>query len=145
MSLAGLEASPKDLRSLLNILFPRTLRPMQSIFGSLIYYSRFVEDFEVYASVLYELCDADFNKIGRTDDVQMSISEVRRDQDRDTESAKKGDPDLITGGDRESEGRNCWEKVALAFVLLQNKLATTPVLKHFDPYRYPVIVVYASK
>ena len=33
----------------------------------------------------------------------------------------------------------------IAFTLLKAKIATTPILKHFDPDRSPVIVVYASK
>lgn len=52
VSSAGLEANPKDLGSLVNIPFPRTLRSMQSFLGSLSYYSRFIEDFAIYASVL---------------------------------------------------------------------------------------------
>ena len=35
ISLAGLEAHPKDLGSLVNVPFPRTLRSMQSFLGSL--------------------------------------------------------------------------------------------------------------
>ena len=52
ISLAGLEANPKDLGSLVNIPFPRTLQAMQSFLGSLNYYSRFIEDFAAYATVL---------------------------------------------------------------------------------------------
>ena len=33
----------------------------------------------------------------------------------------------------------------IAFTLLKTKIATTPILKHSDPDRQPVIVVYASK
>ena len=33
----------------------------------------------------------------------------------------------------------------IAFTLLKAKISTTPMLKHFDPDRLPVIVVYASK
>ncbi|KAL4176613.1 hypothetical protein KRP22_001554 [Phytophthora ramorum] len=36
---------------------------MQSFLGSLNYYSRFIEDFAVYAAVLYELREADFHEI----------------------------------------------------------------------------------
>ena len=43
VSHAGLEAYPKDLKSLVNIPFPRTLRSMQSFLGSLNYYSRFID------------------------------------------------------------------------------------------------------
>ena len=60
VSLAGLEANPKDLGSLVNIPFPTTFRSVQSFLGSLNYNSCFIEDFAVYASVLYELREADF-------------------------------------------------------------------------------------
>ena len=33
----------------------------------------------------------------------------------------------------------------IAFKLLKAKIATAPILKHFDPDRPPVIVVCASK
>ena len=62
VSLAELEANPKDLGSLVNMPFPRSLRSMKSFLGSLNYYSRFIEDFAVYASVLYELREIDFTK-----------------------------------------------------------------------------------
>ena len=45
VSLAGLEANPKDLGSLVSIPFPTTLRSMQSFLGVLNYYSRFIEGF----------------------------------------------------------------------------------------------------
>ena len=79
ISLAGLEANPKDLGSLVNIPFPRTLRAMQSILGSLNYYSRFIEDFAVYASVLYELREADFHEINRVSNAPKRTSAVRPD------------------------------------------------------------------
>ena len=48
-----------------------------------------------------------------------------------------GDPDLNEG--------SRWEKATIAFTLLKAKIATTPILKHFDPNQLRVIVVYASK
>ena len=70
VSFAGLEAHLKDLGSLVNIPFPGTLRPMQSFLGSLNYYSRFIEDFAIYASVLYELREADFHEIRHMDEAE---------------------------------------------------------------------------
>ena len=67
VSLAGLEVNPKDLGSLVNIPFPRTLRSMQSFLRSLNYYRRFIEDFAIYTSVLYELREAGFHNIRRMD------------------------------------------------------------------------------
>ncbi|POM59881.1 LOW QUALITY PROTEIN: reverse transcriptase [Phytophthora palmivora] len=43
--------------------FPTNPRSMQSFLGSLNYYSRFSEDFAIYASVLYERREADFYEI----------------------------------------------------------------------------------
>ena len=147
VSLAGLEAHPKDLGSLVNIPFPRNLRSMQSFLGSLNYYSRFIEDFAIYASVLYELREADFFEISRSGGVDHPVSEIK--EHRDPEATKDpdvfADHELNTGGDPDSEGRTRWEKAMIAFTMLKAKIAQTPILKHFDPDRTPVIVVYASK
>ena len=119
VSFAGLEAHPKDLGSLVNIPFPRTLRSMQSFLGSLNYYSRFIEDFAIYASVLYELREADFHEIRRMDEAESSTRDGKRANDRkclgnhdpnrngDTRgypkfsSAARGDPNRnsVTGDD----------------------------------------------
>ena len=61
-----LEDQPKNLETLVNIPFPSTLRAMQSFLGSLNYYRRFIEDFLVYAAVLYELRESDFFEISRS-------------------------------------------------------------------------------
>ncbi|GMF46030.1 unnamed protein product [Phytophthora fragariaefolia] len=55
VSMEGLEDHPKDLQALTDLSFPSTLRAMQSVMGSLNYYSRFIEGFAIYASVLYKL------------------------------------------------------------------------------------------
>ena len=65
MSIDGLEAQPKSLKSLVNIPFPSTLRAMQSFLGSLNYYRHFIEDFAVYTAVSYELRESDLFEIGR--------------------------------------------------------------------------------
>ena len=51
----------------------------------------------------------------------------------------------IAGDDPNSEGKNRWEKAIISFTLLKAKTATAQILKHFDPDRPPVIVVYATK
>ena len=99
VSLAGLEAHPKDLGPLVNIPFPRTLRSMQSFLGSLNYYSRFIEDFSIYASALYELSEADFYEV-LCMDTMKSLRSNKRIGDRKYQD--NSDPDRIdvTGGDR---------------------------------------------
>ena len=128
---------------------------MQSILGSPNYYSRFIEDFSVYASVLYELREDDFHEIRRTYDDPRTVEVAGRnrlchiahkgDRDRYPISGSDRDRFPISGGDQDPEGRSRWEKATIAFTFLKQKIATTPILKHFDPDRPLVIVVYASK
>ncbi|KAE8991160.1 hypothetical protein PR001_g21304 [Phytophthora rubi] len=56
----GLEANPKDLPALTDLPFPGSLRAMHSFLESLNYYSKFIEDYAIYAAVLYELREVDF-------------------------------------------------------------------------------------
>ena len=42
------------------------------VLGSLNYYRRFIEVFAIYASVLYELREADFHEIRRMDEAESS-------------------------------------------------------------------------
>ena len=117
VSMDGLKALPKNLESLVNIPFPSTLRAMLSFLGSLNYYRRFIEDFSVYAASLYELTESYFFEIGRS---QLASGEEWPNEDR-------------------------WKEAKVAFPMLKDKISTTLMLKHFDPDRPPVIVVYASK
>ena len=95
-------------------------------------------------------------QINRVSDASKPTSAVRPDAihegsaggDRDLHPKPEIDVDrypMVAGDDRDPEGRNRWEKAMIAFTLLKAKIATPPILKHFDPYRSPVIVVYASK
>ncbi|OWZ15075.1 reverse transcriptase [Phytophthora megakarya] len=67
--IGGLKASPKDLKSLTYLLFPGSLRSMHSFLGSLNYYSRFIEDYAIYASVLYELREVEFAELEKRSDL----------------------------------------------------------------------------
>ncbi|POM71785.1 Reverse transcriptase [Phytophthora palmivora] len=120
-SAKGLETHPKDLSALQELPFPINLRSMQSFIGSLNYYSRFIEYFAIYASVLYELREADFYEITRR-----------------TKSTGD-DVDVMT----EENGR--WTEARTTFAILKNKIVTAPILRHFDVDRQPAVVVYASK
>ncbi|POM63433.1 Reverse transcriptase [Phytophthora palmivora] len=121
VSAEGLETHPKDLSAFQELPFPTNLKSMQSFLGSLNYYSRFIEDFAIYASVLYELREADFYEIAR---------KIKS-----------------TGGDEgvvaEEDCR--WTEARTAFATLKNKIVNAPILQHFDVDRQPVVVVYASK
>ena len=102
MSLAELKANPKDLYSLVNIPFPRSLRSVQSFLGSLNYYSQFIKDVFVNASVLYGLREADFHEIHRAYDDPKTVEVAGRT--RLCHTAHKSNQKLhpIAEGDQES-------------------------------------------
>ncbi|OWZ05002.1 reverse transcriptase [Phytophthora megakarya] len=70
VSIGGLEANPKDLKSLTDLSFPGSLRSMQSFLDSLNYYSRFIEDYAIYASILYELREVEFAELEKRSDLR---------------------------------------------------------------------------
>ncbi|OWZ13092.1 reverse transcriptase [Phytophthora megakarya] len=113
VSTDGWEAKPKDLEAFSNLPFPTKLKSMQSFLGSLNYYSRFIEDFAVYAAILYELRES-------------------------TEEPEEGTA-------LADEERDRWTRAMNVFTKLKAKIISTPILKHFDPGRAPVIVLYANK
>ncbi|POM68913.1 Reverse transcriptase [Phytophthora palmivora] len=121
VSAEGLETHPKDLAALQELSFPANLRSMQSFLGSLNYYSRFIEEFATYASVLYELHEADFYEIAR---------KIKSTGDDKNVIAEEG---------------GMWTEARTAFAILKNKIVTAPILLHFDVDRQPVVVVSASK
>ncbi|GMF46128.1 unnamed protein product [Phytophthora fragariaefolia] len=114
-----MEARPKDLSSLVDLPSPTSLWSMQSFLGSLNYYSRFIEDFAIYASILYELREIDFFEAS-------------------------GQAKARLGSD-DQEQRDKWTRATKAFVLLKDKIVHAPILTHFDPDKRPVVILYASK
>ena len=57
-----------------------------------------------------------------------------------------GDTQYETGDEvTVTKSRDRWDKARIAFDILKAKIASTPILKHYDPDRVPVLVVYASK
>ena len=74
MSAKEFRTHPKDLQSLVNLPLPTSLKAMQSFLESLNYYSRFLEDYVIYASILYELRELDYHVLrrlmGKTGDIQ---------------------------------------------------------------------------
>ena len=69
--------------------------------GSLNYYSRFIEDFAIYASVLYELREADFHEICRLSSEDVGIPVVKCDNKCQHQEKNRGcSPDYKSGGDQ---------------------------------------------
>ncbi|POM79942.1 Reverse transcriptase [Phytophthora palmivora] len=114
VSVEGLETHPKDLSALQELPFPTNLRSMPPD-------DTIIEDFAIYASVLYELREADFYEIARR-------------------TKSTGDDENVIG-----EEGGMWTEARTAFATLKNKIVTAPILLHFDVDRQPVVVVYASK
>ncbi|KAE8901230.1 hypothetical protein PF003_g14794 [Phytophthora fragariae] len=112
---------------------------MQSFLGSLNYYSRFLEDYAVYVSTLYELREVDFAELkARTDlrEIWNGMEEEHADCNASGGIASKIDPGV-------KEER--WTHAFRTFWTLREKIGTTPILRHFDPDRLPVVIVYASE
>ncbi|GMF41738.1 unnamed protein product [Phytophthora fragariaefolia] len=119
ISAGGMEARPKDLSSLVDLPFSTSLRSMRSFLGSLNYYSRFIESFAIYASILYELREIDFFEAS-------------------------GQAKARLEGDDQNQ-RDKWTQAAKAFVTLKDKIVNAPILTHFDSDKRPVVILYTSK
>ncbi|OWZ01189.1 reverse transcriptase [Phytophthora megakarya] len=105
----GLEENPKDLSALTDLEFPVSLRAILN------YYSRFIEDYAIYAYVLYELREIEYATMER------GISDTKKDNVADLDPR--------------------WIHAHRSFKVLKEKIATTPILRHFDPDRQAVVVV----
>ncbi|GMF56285.1 unnamed protein product [Phytophthora fragariaefolia] len=119
ISAGGMEDRPKDLSSLVDLPLPTSLRSMQSFLGSVTYYSRFIDDFAIYASILYELREIDFFEASG----QAKARLERDDQNQ----------------------RDKWAGATKAFVVLKDKIVHVPILTHLDPDKRPVVILYANK
>ena len=114
----------------MNIPFLQTLRSMQSFLGSLNYYSCFIEDFAIDASVLYKLREADFFDIFRQHSLIGPALKVEKEQDPGSADGSTEVVDQVpnNGDEVDSEGRTRWEKAIIAFTMLKAKIAGTPIL-----------------
>ncbi|POM67407.1 Reverse transcriptase, partial [Phytophthora palmivora] len=121
---------------------------MQSFLGSLNYYSRFIEDYAIYAAVLYELREVDFAAMSK-DDVQIQIKRSMEPKELDQRDLKE-DPGLdLTLRPTEMSGLGRldgeqvdprWIHAHRAFETLKSKIASTPILRHFDIDREAVVI-----
>ncbi|POM63122.1 reverse transcriptase [Phytophthora palmivora] len=125
---------------------------MPSFLGSLNYYSRFIEDYAIYAVVLYEVREVDFAAMSN-DDVRIQIKRSMEHKELDQldlnedpgsdltlKPMEMSDPDGLDGEQVDSR----WICAHQAFETLKSKIASTPILRHFDVDREAVVIVYAS-
>ncbi|OWZ06244.1 LOW QUALITY PROTEIN: reverse transcriptase [Phytophthora megakarya] len=104
---------------------------MQSFLGSLNNYSRCIEDYAIYASVLYELREVEFAELVKRSDLRKIMGQ--------------NDPIARDNATPEHQlARSLDERTHKAFITLKTKIATTPIIRHFDETRTPVVIVYAS-
>ncbi|KAF0744292.1 hypothetical protein Ae201684_000780 [Aphanomyces euteiches] len=75
----GLSARPKGLAQLVNLPFPASLQGIQSFLGSLNFYSRFIENYSIKASSLYELSREEIEGGEVSDAAKLSFEELKRD------------------------------------------------------------------
>ena len=73
---------------------------MQSLLGSLNYYSRFIKYFSVYASVLNELREAGFHEIRRAYADPRTVEAAERNRLGHTAHTGDSDQYLVSGGDQ---------------------------------------------
>ncbi|OWZ08171.1 reverse transcriptase [Phytophthora megakarya] len=143
----GLEANPKDLSALTDLAFPGSLRAKQSFLGSLNYYSRFNKDYAIYASVLYELREIDFVTMMK-EATEARIQQILEVENVDQESQEDQGVDQRRTLDLEApdltEVDPRWIHAHRSFSVLKTRIATNPILRHFDPDRRATVVVYAS-
>ncbi|OWZ07519.1 reverse transcriptase [Phytophthora megakarya] len=124
----GLKANPKDRHAVLE---------------SLNYYSRFIEEYAILASVLYELREIDFAAMMK-DTTQARIQRVLEVEsvDQGPQEDQATDPKRLWIWKRKMDPR--WIHAYRSFSVLKSKIASTPILRHFDPDRRATVVVYAS-
>ncbi|OWZ09136.1 reverse transcriptase [Phytophthora megakarya] len=120
---------------------------MPSCLGSLNYYSQFIKDYAIYASVLYELREIDSAAMVK-EATQAQIQQVLEAENVDRGSQEDQGVDHRKALDLEApdptEVDPRWIHAHRFFSALKAKIATTPILRHFDPDRKATVVVYAS-
>ncbi|OWY91699.1 reverse transcriptase, partial [Phytophthora megakarya] len=154
----GLEANPKDLSALTDL-------------------DRFIEDYAIYASVLYELREIDYAAMEKgmnRSRIQLALASESPDPDiltKDPKSPQGSDPSPrgpdpeLSDQDPDLASRDptpaCvktsnpenddladldprWIHAHRSFKMLKEKIAKTAILRHFDPDRQAVVIVYAS-
>ncbi|POM77680.1 Reverse transcriptase, partial [Phytophthora palmivora] len=109
-------------------------------------------DYAIYAAVLYELREVDFAAMSK-DDVRIQIKRSMEHKELDQLDLKGdpgSDPKLKSTETHDPEERDGdrvdprWIRPHRAFETLKSKIASTPILRHFDADRETMVIVYAS-
>ncbi|OWZ09793.1 LOW QUALITY PROTEIN: reverse transcriptase [Phytophthora megakarya] len=136
VSIGGLEAKPKDLKSLADLSFPGSLRSMQSFLGSLNYYSRFIEDYAIYASVLYELRKVEFAELEKR-------SDLRKIMDQNDPIVRDHGPPELQLGESVDESHFDETRTPVVIVYASDWVISTSLTQEHDGIYHPV--AFASR
>ncbi|KAH9098027.1 hypothetical protein LEN26_016787 [Aphanomyces euteiches] len=79
ISRRGVAARPKGLEKLANLEFPDSLQGVQSFLGSLNFYSRFVENYSIKASSLYEISREEIEAGVISETAKMAFEKLKSD------------------------------------------------------------------
>ncbi|OWZ01034.1 hypothetical protein PHMEG_00027659 [Phytophthora megakarya] len=74
----GLRVDAKKIKWVAEFSFPVSNKGMQSFLGALNYYSRFIQDFAVYAAALYQLKEKDFEPGGDPSVARQSFAKLQQ-------------------------------------------------------------------
>ncbi|OWY90282.1 hypothetical protein PHMEG_00041667 [Phytophthora megakarya] len=88
----GLRADAKKIKRVTEFSFPTSKKGMQSLLGALNYYSRFIQDFAVYAAALHQLKKEDFEPGGDLSVARQSFAKLQH---------KIGDAPILRHFDRQ--------------------------------------------
>ncbi|OWZ13827.1 hypothetical protein PHMEG_00012788 [Phytophthora megakarya] len=75
----GLRADAIKTKRVTEFSFPTSTKGMQSFLGALKYYSRFIQDFTVYAAALYQLKEEDFGPNGDLSVARQSFATLQKE------------------------------------------------------------------
>ena len=78
VSADGIRPELKDEKAMRQLSFPKTLKQMQSILGSMISYSKFIDGYAVMAAVLYELTDEQLMGGHDLDTARLAFQELKQ-------------------------------------------------------------------
>ncbi|OWY97106.1 reverse transcriptase [Phytophthora megakarya] len=146
----GLKTNPKDLSALTDLEFPGSLCAMQSFLGSLNYYSRFIKDYAIYASVLHELRGIDYAAMEKgmnRSRIQLALASESPDPDiltKDPTSPQPSDPGLRGLDPERSEQDPNLIPGAQIFQGAKGEDREDADLTSLVPDRQAVVVVYDS-
>ncbi|POM67972.1 LOW QUALITY PROTEIN: Reverse transcriptase, partial [Phytophthora palmivora] len=118
---------------------------MQPFLGSLNYYSWFIEDYAIYAAVLYELREVDFAAMSK-DDVQIQIKRSMEPKELDQLDLKEdpGSDMTLKPTETSDPGGLDGEQVDSRWIHAQIEDRIHPNIRHIDADREAVVIVYAS-